>query len=77
MVTLHDARAFLIRLPTDECNTPRWQAALAAVLMVGSDGGPTDFARIGMMHALRSHGKFLNETSRRKRGAARKPAFDE
>ncbi len=53
LATLHDARAFLIRLPRHEYNLPRWQTALAAVLMVGSDGGPTDFARIGMMQALR------------------------
>ncbi|MBB5048873.1 hypothetical protein HNR60_003643 [Rhodopseudomonas rhenobacensis] len=41
LATLQDARVFLIRLPRHECNSPRWQAALAAVLMVGNDGGPT------------------------------------
>jgi hypothetical protein len=63
--TLHDARAFLLRVPHPECNAEKWQTAIAAVLLVGDTGGPTDFARIGMMQALYPSGALLYNASRK------------
>jgi hypothetical protein len=51
--TLDDARAVLLALlPTDDDSMRRWHVAIEALLLVGGNGGPTDFARIGMMQAL-------------------------
>jgi hypothetical protein len=37
----------------------RWQAAMQALLLVAEQDGPTMFARIGMMRALRRHNGHL------------------
>jgi hypothetical protein len=50
--TLGEARSFLLNLPADVAALPAWQTAAGAVLLVGNHGGPTDFARIGIMQAL-------------------------
>ncbi|UYO38423.1 hypothetical protein KQX62_17060 [Rhodopseudomonas palustris] len=39
--TLDHARAFLLKPPRPHCDAPQWQAAIEAVLLVGSHGGPT------------------------------------
>ena len=63
--TLDDARAFLLRVPHPECNAEKWQTAISAVLLVGDMGGPTDFARIGMMQALYPPGAPIYDSSRK------------
>jgi hypothetical protein len=38
-----------------EHDAPEWQAAMEALLLVAETGGPTMFARIGIMRALNQH----------------------
>jgi len=43
------------KLPKAEHDTAPWQAAMEALLLVAELGGPTMFARIGVMRALNRH----------------------
>jgi len=52
LVTLHDAATYITGLPKKEAAEPDWQAAIAALMLVVELGGPTMFARIGVMKAL-------------------------
>ena len=52
LVTLEDAGNYIIKLPWAEHTTPEWQAAMEALILVATLGGPTMFARIGVMRAL-------------------------
>ncbi|UPJ54025.1 hypothetical protein IVB30_10620 [Bradyrhizobium sp. 200] len=51
LLTLKDAADYITKLPKKESDLPEWQAAIE-VLMLVSRGGPTMFARIGVMRAL-------------------------
>ena len=53
LVTLRDAALFIANLPKAEHDAEEWQAAMQALLLVAEHDGPTMFARIGMMRALR------------------------
>jgi hypothetical protein len=55
LVTLKDAGTYITKLPKAEHMTPEWQAALEALILVATLGGPTMFARIGIMRALNRH----------------------
>ena len=55
LVSLHDAGNFITKLPTAEHEAEEWQAAMEALILVATLGGPTMFARIGMMRALNRH----------------------
>ena len=55
LVTLRDAAEFITKLPKAEHDAPEWQAAMEALLLVAEQGGPTMFARIGVMRALNRH----------------------
>jgi hypothetical protein len=50
--TLDQARAYVIALPKSVHDTAAWRTAIEVLLLVGENGGPPDFARIGMMQAL-------------------------
>jgi hypothetical protein len=52
LVTLRDAATYITKLPKAEHAAPEWQAAMEALLLVADLGGPTMFARIGVMRAL-------------------------
>ena len=52
LVTFEDAGEFITRLPKAEHEAPEWQAAMEALILVVTLGGPTMFARIGVMQAL-------------------------
>jgi hypothetical protein len=52
VVTLKDAGTYITKLPTAEHSAPEWQAAMEALLLVATLGGPTMFARIGVIRAL-------------------------
>jgi hypothetical protein len=52
LVTLQDAGTFITKLPKMEHDTAEWQAAMESLLLVVELGGPTMFARIGVMRAL-------------------------
>ena len=49
LVTLRDAATYITKLPKAEHAAPEWQAAMEALLLVADLGGPTMFARIGVM----------------------------
>jgi hypothetical protein len=51
-VTLEDAGNYITKLPKAEHGAQEWQAAMEALILVATSGGPTMFARIGIMRAL-------------------------
>jgi hypothetical protein len=52
LVTLKNAGNYITKLPKAEHDADEWQAAMQALLLVAELGGPTMFARIGVMRAL-------------------------
>jgi hypothetical protein len=52
LVTLEDAGNYITKLPKAEHSAPEWQAAMEALILVATRGGPTMLARIGVMTAL-------------------------
>src|SRR6267154_6868598 len=52
LVTLEDAGKFITKLPKAEHEAPEWQAAMEALILVATLGGPTMMARIGILRAL-------------------------
>jgi hypothetical protein len=55
VVTLRDAAGYITGLPDAEAVVPEWHAAIEALMLVADLGGPTMFARIGMIRALNRH----------------------
>ena len=55
IVTLEDAGKHITKLPRAEHEAAEWQAAMEALILVATLGGPTMFARIGVMRALNRH----------------------
>jgi hypothetical protein len=55
LVTLEDAGQYITRLSKIEHETQEWQAAMEALILVATSGGPTMFARIGVLRALNRH----------------------
>jgi hypothetical protein len=63
LVTLEDAGNYITKLPKAEHEAQEWQAAMEALILVATSGGPTMFARIGVMRALNrnvEHPKRIN-----------------
>jgi hypothetical protein len=54
--SLRDAADYITALPDEEAAVPEWQAAIEALMLVADLGGPTMFARIGVMRALKRRG---------------------
>ena len=52
LVTLEDAGNYITKLPKAEHEAQEWLAAMEALMLVAASGGPTMFARIGVMRAL-------------------------
>jgi hypothetical protein len=52
LVTLQDTGSYITKLPKAEHTAPEWQAAMEALILVATRGGPTMLARIGIMTAL-------------------------
>jgi hypothetical protein len=52
LATLKDAANYVIKPPKAEHDAPEGQAAMEALILVAEKGGPTRFARIGVMRAL-------------------------
>jgi hypothetical protein len=46
---------YMAGVPQKEADLPEWQAAIEVLMLVVQLGGPTMFARIGMMQALNRH----------------------
>jgi len=55
LVTLEDAGNYVTKLPKAVHEAAEWQAAMEALILVATLGGPTMFARIGVMRALNRH----------------------
>ena len=55
LVTLRDAGDYITKLSKAEHAAPEWQTAMEALILVATLGGPTMFARIGVMKALNRH----------------------
>jgi hypothetical protein len=55
LVTLEDAGIFITTLPKSEHMAAEWQAAMRALILVATHGGPTMLARTGIMRALNRH----------------------
>ena len=55
LTTLRDAGTYITNLPKAEHDAEEWQAAMEELLLVVELGGPTMFARIGVMQALNRH----------------------
>jgi hypothetical protein len=65
LVTLRDAAHYITKLPKAEHATDEWQAAMQALILVAEHGGPTMFARIGVMRALNRHVERVFDNSRK------------
>jgi hypothetical protein len=65
IVTLKDAGTYITKLPKAEHTAPEWQAAMEALILVATLGGPTMFARIGIMRALNRHVERVFNPSRK------------
>jgi hypothetical protein len=55
LVTLQDAGNDITKLPKADHEALEWQAAMEALILVATHGGPTMFARIGVVRALNRH----------------------
>ncbi|MGK7057845.1 hypothetical protein AB4853_15385 [Bradyrhizobium sp. 1050_B9_N1_2] len=51
-MSLLDAGKYIAALPKKEHAAPEWQAAMEALILVAEGGGPTMFARMGVMRGL-------------------------
>jgi cob(I)alamin adenosyltransferase len=67
LVTLQDAGNYITKLPKAEHDADEWQAAMEALLLVVTLGGPTMFARIGVMRALNRHVERVFDPSRKEK----------
>jgi hypothetical protein len=77
LVTLEDAGSYITKLPKAEHEAPEWQAAMEALMLVATLGGPTMFARIGVMRALNRHvERVFNPDRKDKHWGRRKLARD-
>ncbi|MEH2480528.1 hypothetical protein V1282_003885 [Nitrobacteraceae bacterium AZCC 2146] len=65
LVTLHDAGAYITRLPKTQHDSRAWQNAMHVLIQAADHGGPVEFARIGMMQALYPKGEPVYDTSRK------------
>jgi hypothetical protein len=65
LVTLADAGNYITKLPKAEHEASEWQAAVEALILVATAGGPTMFARIGVMRALNRHVELVFNSGRK------------
>jgi hypothetical protein len=65
LITLRDAALYITKLPKAEHDADEWQAAMEALLLVAELGGPTMFARIGVMRAINRNVERVFDPSRK------------
>jgi hypothetical protein len=65
LVTLQDAGTYITKLPKSEHEASEWQAAMEALILVATHGGPTMLPHIGMMRALNRHVERVFDPSRK------------
>ena len=76
LVTLKDAGTYITKLPKAEHMAPEWQDAMQALILVAR-GGPTMFARIGVVRALhRNEVREFNSSGKKTHRGKRKLARD-
>jgi hypothetical protein len=64
LFTLRDAAGYITGLPRKKAALTKWQAAIESLMLVVEHGGPTMFARIGILRAQnRGHVRELNPDS--------------
>jgi hypothetical protein len=63
--TLRDAANYVTKLPKAEHEAKEWQAAMEAMILVATLGGPAMFARIGVMRALNRNLERVFDPSRK------------
>jgi hypothetical protein len=77
LVTLEDAGRYITKLPRTEHETTEWLAAMEALILVATSGGPTMFARIGIKRASNRHvERMFNPDRKEHRWSRRKLARD-
>jgi hypothetical protein len=57
LVTLRDTGNYITKLPKAEHEAAEWQAAMEALILAATQGGPVMFARIGITRALNRQGR--------------------
>jgi hypothetical protein len=67
LLTLHNAATYITGLSKKEAALSEWQAAIEALMLVADRGGPTMFARIGVMRALNRHIERVFDSSRKEK----------
>jgi hypothetical protein len=67
LVMLEDAGRHITKLPKAEHEAAERQAAMEALILVATLGGPTMFARIGVMRALNRNVERVFDTARKDR----------
>ena len=78
LVTLEDAGNYISQLPKAVHEAAEWQAAMESLILVATLGGPTMFARIGVMRALnRGHVREFDSTRKETRWGKRKLKRDQ
>ena len=77
LVTLEHAGAYITELPKADQQLDEWQTAIECLMLVVKLGGPTMFARIGIMRVLNRHVERAFDSSRKdKHWGRRKLARD-
>ena len=71
LITLEDAGRYVTRLSKTHHEAAEWQAAMESLILVATLGGPTMFARIGIMLALNRNAE-RTFTGRKPRSWARR-----
>jgi hypothetical protein len=55
LIMLRDAATYITKLPDEEHLALEWQAAMEALILNATLGGPTMLARVGVLRALTRH----------------------
>jgi len=70
--TLREAGDYITELPEAVHEAPDWQAAMEALILVVTVGGPTMFARIGFMRAINRHVERVFDPLRKEKHCGRR-----
>ena len=66
LVTLSDARTYILKLKKADQDSPPWQTSIEALLLAAERRGPVMHARIGVMRALNPNVERVFEPSGKK-----------
>jgi hypothetical protein len=65
LLTLADARAYILKLGNSDHQTEPWQAAISVLMMAAEERGPIMHARIGILRAVSQHKPQVFDPSRK------------